>query len=94
MIDFCDDFKDLTDELFGEKWIVLEAEKSMLKRRREELGMTQQQVADKAQILLRQYQRLESEDRGIASASLRIGLSVCAALKLDPRRFVPATWDM
>lgn len=94
MIDFCDDFKDLTDELLGEKWIVLEAEKSMLKRRREELGMTQQQVADKAKILLRQYQRLESEDRGIASASLRIGLSVCAALKLDPRRFVPATWGM
>lgn len=79
---------------FGDGWITFEPERSILKRRREELGLTQQQVADRAEILLRQYQRLESGDRNIASASLRIGLSVCVALQLDPRRFVPATWKM
>lgn len=59
-----------------------------LKHQREGLGMTQQQVADTAGILLRQYQRLESGERSMASTSLRIGLSVCDALKLDPHRFV------
>lgn len=59
-----------------------------LRHQREGLGMTQQQVADAAGILLRQYQRLESGERTMASTSLRIGLSVCDALKLDPHRFV------
>lgn len=59
-----------------------------LRHQREGLGMTQQQVADAAGILLRQYQRLESGERSMASTSLRIGLHVCDALKLDPHRFV------
>ena len=59
-----------------------------LRHQREGMGMTQQQVADAAGILLRQYQRLESGERSMASTSLRIGLSVCDALKLDPHRFV------
>jgi len=59
-----------------------------LRHQREGLGMTQQEVADAAGILLRQYQRLESGERSMASTSLRIGLSVCDALKLDPHRFV------
>lgn len=59
-----------------------------LRHQREGLGMTQQEVADAAGILLRQYQRLESGERSMSSTSLRIGLSVCDALKLDPHRFV------
>ncbi len=47
-----------------------------LRHQREGLGMTQQEVADAAGILLRQYQRLESGERSMASTSLRIGLSV------------------
>ena len=52
-------------------------------------GMTQQQVADAAHIQTRQYQRLENGERNISGASMRIGLSVCAVLKLDPYRFMP-----
>ncbi len=51
--------------------------------------MTQQQVADAAHIQARQYQRLENGERNISGASMRIGLSVCAVLKLDPYRFMP-----
>lgn len=56
--------------------------------RRQEFGMTQQEVADAAHIQLRQYQRLESGERSMASASMRIGLSICRVLELDPYRFV------
>ena len=73
----------------GEQWFFLETEKDILKNRREELGMTQQQVADAAHIQVRQYQRLENGERNISGASMRIGLSVCAVLKLDPYRFMP-----
>jgi transcriptional regulator with XRE-family HTH domain len=74
----------------GEGWEVADIyTRSILQKRRTELNMTQQQVADKAKIQLRQYQRLESEERSITSASARIMLSVCAALKLDPYLFLP-----
>lgn len=63
-------------------------EHGYLRHQREGLGMTQRQVADAAGILLRQYQRLESGERSMASTSLRIGLSVCDTLQLDPHRFV------
>lgn len=59
-----------------------------LRYRREEYGMSQQQVADAAGITLRQYQRFESGERSMSSASMRIGLSICHVLKLDPYRFV------
>ena len=58
--------------------------KTILRNRRLDLGLTQQQVADGAKIQLQQYQRLESGERNIESASLRVALSVCAVLKLDP----------
>ena len=61
-----------------------------LYKQREAMHMTQQEVADAAGILLRQYQRLESGERSMCSASLRIGLAVCDVLKLDPHRFVPS----
>lgn len=90
MIAFCDDYQPRTDDIFGDgsQFVTLEPDRSVLFRRRKQLGMTQQQVADAANIQLRQYQRLESGERSMASASLRIGLSVCSVLKLDPRRFV------
>lgn len=61
---------------------------ALLFDRRKQLGMTQQQVADAAGILLRQYQRLEKDERSMSGASMRIGLSVCRALQLDPNRFI------
>lgn len=90
MIKFNDDYRPRTEDPFGngEAWEVMERDSSILSRRRKQLGMTQQQVADAAHIQLRQYQRLESGERTMAGASMRIGLSVCAVLKLDPYRFV------
>ena len=60
----------------------------ILFQRRKELRMTQQQVADKAGMQLRQYQRLESGEREISSASGNIMLPICKALMLDPYLFV------
>lgn len=59
----------------------------ILRRRREDLGMTQLEVSTLAHITLRQYQRLESGERDISSATMRIGLGICRALRLDPYRF-------
>ena len=57
---------------------------SMLKERRNQLGLTQQQVADRAGIQIAQYQKFESGERDIHKATLRIGLSILAVLKLFP----------
>ena len=51
-------------------------EHSYLRYQREAKKLTQQAVADAAGINLRQYQRLESGERSMASTSLRIGLAV------------------
>lgn len=90
MVQFNDDYQQKTEDIFGDgnEWIVLQPDKSILITRRKQLNMTQQQVADAAHIQLRQYQRLESGERSMASASMRIGLSICSVLKLDPYRFV------
>ena len=75
----------------GSNCIVGQQEHHILRTRREQLELTQQQVADKAKIQLRQYQRLESGERSVLGASMRIGLSVCAVLKLDPFFLFPET---
>jgi len=54
-----------------------------LKRARKMKGMTQQNVADKANISLRHYQKFESGERDLNNASFRIGLSVCKALGIE-----------
>ena len=61
----------------------------ILRHRREELHLTQQQVADRANIKLRQYERFEMGERSLSGASMRVGLSVCCVLKLDPYEAVP-----
>jgi len=58
-------------------------EKDILKDTRAKLGMTQQQVADKAEIQLRQYQRFESGERNLSSSSFNIACKVLTALELD-----------
>lgn len=62
---------------------------SYLSAQRRAMGLSQQMVATAAGIDLRQYQRLESGERSMCSASLRIGLAICDVLGLDPHRFVP-----
>ncbi len=59
-------------------------EAKILKERRLSLGLTQGQVAAEAGIELRAYQRYEYGEQMISSASMKIGLRICAALELDP----------
>lgn len=59
-----------------------------LKKRREELRLTQQQVADIASIDIRLYQRLESGERQISRASFRIGVAIADVLELDVHELV------
>ena len=70
------------------RFTVCLSDDGVLKSRRAQLGLTQQEVADLAHIQLSQYQRLESGENYLEGTSMRIGLSVCAALLLDPYDFV------
>lgn len=89
MLKFNDNYESKKTDFFGngELWEFAETDCHILKNRRIELGMTQQQVADAAHIQVRQYQRLETGERSMSGASMRIGLSICSVLKLDPFRF-------
>ena len=75
-----------------EGWVLVEMEYHILRNQREALGLTQQQVADRAKIQLRQYQRLESGERSMYGASFRTAISVCKALQLDPQRFIDVVY--
>lgn len=59
-------------------------EHQILAERRKELKMTQQQVAEKAGMQIRQYQRLENGERNITGSTGKVLLSICNVLKLDP----------
>ena len=62
-------------------------EKQILRDYREKLGLTQQQVADKAKIQLRQYQRFEAGERNLSSSSFNIACWVIEALGLDITKY-------
>ena len=55
----------------------------VLREHRVILGLTQMQVAEKAKIPLQSYQRFESGDRNIQSASFRIVCRVIEALEMN-----------
>jgi len=61
----------------------IEPECEIIKRRREELGLTQRQVADAATINIRPYQKFESGERKISSTSFRIGVAIADILEMD-----------
>jgi len=67
--------------------IVRIEEKSILKDYRQKLGLTQQQVADRARIQLRQYQKFEMGERNLSSSSFSIACRVIEALGLDPTAY-------
>jgi len=85
---YYDGYQTPTETINGEEYQYIELDHHILRNRRTEFGMTQQQVANAAGIQLRQYQRFENGERTMASASMRIGLSICLVLKLNPYRFV------
>ena len=61
----------------------MQFECSILKQARENLGLTQQQVADQARIHHRQYQRFETGERNLSSSSFHIACRVLDVLQLD-----------
>lgn len=61
--------------------------KSILREKRVILGMTQQQVADKAHIVLQQYQKFESGERNIMTCSFQIACRIIEALEMDIAAF-------
>lgn len=85
---FNDTYKEPTEVIFGETYQRVQLEHHILKQRRLEFSLTQQQVADKAGIQLRQYTRIESGERSLQSTSFRVVMSICNALALDPHRFI------
>lgn len=60
---------------------------SILREKRLVLGLTQQQVADKAKINYRQYQRFESGERNIMTASFQLVCRIIKALDMDIDKF-------
>lgn len=56
----------------------------ILRDRRNELGLTQIEVAHGSGIELQQYQRFESGLRSFENCRFAIGLRICATLELDP----------
>ena len=66
---------------------VMVPERGMLIRQREKLGLTQEDVAAKAGLTLKQYQKFESHDHNLSSSSFRIVHAVLSALKLDLTTF-------
>jgi len=66
----------------------------VLKKRRRQLGMTLQDVADKAGIDIKQYQRFESGDRELASASFITTVQVIKALELDPVKYAAGEYEI
>lgn len=58
-------------------------EKMILKDYREKLGLTQQEVSNRAKIQLRQYQRFESGERNLSSSSFNIACRVIESLGMN-----------
>ena len=60
---------------------------AVLSKKRQMLRLTQQEVADRAKITLRQYQRLESGERSILTCSFGLACRVIEALDMDVSKF-------
>ena len=63
-------------------------ESGLLRAARLKKGFTQMEVAARAGIDIRLYQRLEYGQRSIVRASLKTGLAICFVLDLDPMELV------
>lgn len=81
--------KTRTEKVLGYVGEFMQQSHHIIRQRREELNLTQQEVAERAGILLRQYTRFETGERDICSSSARIVLAICAVLKLDPYELFP-----
>jgi transcriptional regulator with XRE-family HTH domain len=68
-------------------YVIMHTENWILRDYRDKLGLTQQQIADKAKIFLRQYQKFESGERNLSSSSFQIACRVIEALGLDINKY-------
>ena len=66
----------------------LKNENLYLKIRRNQLGLTQQEVADQAEIQLKEYQRIEMGIRDIRRVRFQIGYNVLRALQIDVDKYM------
>ena len=70
----------------GKKQTALKLRTARLKK-----GLSQQGVALRVGIHVKAYQRFEYGERDIGNASMRLGLTVCLVLDLDPFLLVLGT---
>ena len=56
----------------------------IIREARHVMGYSQQQIATLIGVHIRQYQRIECGERDIRYASMKLGLSICAVLGIDP----------
>ena len=59
-------------------------EAKIIRERRDELYMTQLQVAVEAGLGLQEYQRYEYGKAKLSNVRMKVGLRICAALEIDP----------
>ena len=59
-------------------------EGQILRDRRLELGLTQEEVALELGMSIHQYQRYEYGEHSLSNCPMKIGLRICAVLELDP----------
>ena len=62
-------------------------ERNILRERRITLGLTQKQIAEKAKIPFQSYQRFESGERNIMTASFQMTCRVIEALEMNVSDF-------
>ncbi|MCL2517308.1 MAG: helix-turn-helix domain-containing protein [Oscillospiraceae bacterium] len=76
-------------------WQVFLQDRGILIAQRKKLGLTQEEVAKKADIKLEQYIMYEShEGREFSSSSMRIVNAVLTALELDPTAFAKGEYSL
>jgi transcriptional regulator with XRE-family HTH domain len=73
---------------------IVRFEHNILQNARAESGLTQQQVADKAKVKLRQYQKFENGERNLSSSSFDIARQVLNALNLDLSAFARGDYTL
>ena len=63
---------------------------ALIRARRKSKNLTQQQVADRADMNIRHYQHFEGGERSLVTASFFTTMAVLAALEIDPDSFIRA----
>lgn len=60
----------------------------ILRERRLELGLTQEEVALELHMSIHQYQRYEYGEHQLSNCPMKVGPRICAVLELDPYEII------